>query len=194
MNSTDILIWLNDNSGVLNSLTCIISLLAAIAAWSQVKEMRRQYAEENRPHIEVEFLYLKRTFYGLRFVNHGKCTAQNVMVQLDADFIDTLPEEKFAALLRQQKDKSCVIGVGQHYDLFIGTNVYLHSKSKLPAKGKIRYTGNGNEYEDDFFIDVENYATIFSTNSDQEDLLSKLNDQSKALNEIKNAIKELNKK
>ena len=47
--------WLNTNDGFLSLLTvvislaaCILSLLSARAAWAQVREMRRQYEEENR--------------------------------------------------------------------------------------------------------------------------------------------------
>lgn len=136
-----ILFWLNENSGFLNFLTvfaslitCLFSFLSAKAAWAQVKEMRKQYEEENRPYIEVEFLYMRRTYYGLRFINHGRCSAQNVKILLDSSFIDSLPEETFAGLLRKQVGKSCVIGVGQYYDLYFGTQQYRNLLDKPPRK------------------------------------------------------------
>lgn len=65
--------------------------------------MKRQFSEENRPNIEVEFLYIKRSFYGLRFINHGKCTAQQVKICLDTDFINSITETSFSDLLKNQK-------------------------------------------------------------------------------------------
>ena len=195
----EIFCWLNKNGGFLTFLTalaslitCIVSLISAKAAWAQVREMRRQYEEENRPNIEVEFLYSKRTFYGLRFVNRGKCTAYNVKILLDSAFIDNLPNHKFSELLRKQEDKVCVIGVGQHFDLYFGSHEYVQQTDKLPAKGKVSYQSNGNNYENEFYIDLESYATIFSVNSEKEDLMKKLREQNNELNGIKRAIQNLN--
>lgn len=192
---SNIFFWLNDNSGFLTFLTvlaslitCILSLCSARAAWAQVKEMRRQFQEENRPNIDVEFLYEKRTFYGLRFVNHGKHTAKNVRILLEDAFINSLPESAFSSLLRKSSQKTCIIGVGQHYDLFIGTQKYRECPNKPPAKGKIIYQANGQIYESEFDIDMENYATIFSVQSGQEDLLKKLEEQNNELKKIQHAI------
>lgn len=190
--------FLNNNSGLLTLLavlgsfvTCIISLMSAKAAWAQVREMRKQYAEENRPNVEVEFLYSNRSFYGLRFVNYGKCTAQNVKIELDSKFIDAL-EPNFAKLLRKQEGKSCVIGVGQHYDLYFGSSDYRKCLQKPPAKGSIRYQANGNDYKSTFQIDLECYATIFSVNNEREILIKKLNEQNNELKGIKKAISHIN--
>ena len=199
MTIAEVLCWLNDNSGFLTFLTvlaslitCIFSLMSAKAAWAQVREMRKQYEDENRPNIEVEFLYSRRTFYGLRFVNHGKCTAQNVRIMLDPTFVAALPEPTFSNLLRKQNGKSCVIGAGQHYDLFFGTDTYRRCPPKPPAKGKVLYQANGTDYESEFYIDMESYGAIFSVNSDQDDLMEKLKDQNNELNGIKSAIQNLN--
>ena len=190
--------WLNTNDGFLSLLTvvislaaCILSLLSARAAWAQVREMRRQYEEENRPNIEVEFLYENRAYYGLRFVNHGKKTAQNVHILLDTAFIDALPEPVFSNLLRKQEGKHCVIGVGMYYDLFFGTNTYRDYPNKPPAKGKVVYQANGKDYGSEFDIDLESYATIFSIQSQQESLLKRLKEQNNELKYIRNAIQSL---
>lgn len=92
---------LNANSGGLTFLITVVYVIATIAickaniqsanaSKKQLEEMQKQYAEENRPHIEVEFLLERRSFYGLRFINHGKSTAQNVEIQLSDAFIDSL--------------------------------------------------------------------------------------------------------
>ena len=126
---------LNSNSGGLTFLITVVYVIATIAIYKaniqsanaskkQLEEMQKQYAEENRPHIEVEFLFERRSFYGLRFINHGKSTAQNVEIQLSDAFIDSLGSTNFAELLKKQKGKKCVIGVDQHYDLFFANDTY----------------------------------------------------------------------
>ncbi len=65
---------------------CRANIKSAKASKEELTEMKRQYAEENRPHIEVEFCYERRTWYIVRFVNHGKLTAQHVKIVLDEDF------------------------------------------------------------------------------------------------------------
>lgn len=188
--------WLNDNSGFLTFLTVIVSLVASIfsyraaqAAWAQVKEMRRQYEDENRPNIEVEFIFEQRSYYGLRFVNHGRSTAQNVKIVLDTGFIDSISEETFAKFLREQKDKLCVIGVGQHYDLFVGTLKFREHPDKPPAKGAVLYECNGKSYTSTFEIDIDRYATIYSVINDEEKLLVNLKRINEQLSGIKNAIR-----
>lgn len=187
--------WLNTNSGILTFLTAIATFITCWCSYkstkatqAQVNEMKRQFNEENRPNIEVEFLYVKRAFYGLRFINHGKCTAQQVEICLDSAFINSIAEKSFSDLLKKQRDKLCVIGVGQHYDLFFGSNKYRENHLKVPAKGLIRYKANGNSYESEFYIDLENYATIYSINSEQEDLIKKLKEQTSELKGLKREL------
>ena len=169
-------------------LICKANWDAANASKEQLAEMRKQYEEENRPCSEVEFLYEKRAFYGLRFINHGKQTAQHVIIQLDNSFLDSLTESNFARMLRDQVGKECVIGVGQHYDLFFGTQEYRSNPNKVPATGKIFYQSNGNEYTSDFCVNMENYATIFSVHSEQEDIKEALKKQAKELEGIKRVL------
>lgn len=194
----DFLLWLNENSGILNFLTvfasltaCVFSFWSSRAAWAQVREMKKQYQEENRPNIEVEFLYENRAFYGLRFVNHGKCTAQNVKIVLDSEFVKALPEPEFSKFCEKLEKKTCVIGVGQHYDLFIGTNIYRNHSNKPSAKGKITYEAYGQIYQSDFDIDMENYATIYSVECEKEKILKILKKQNQELAKLCEEIRGL---
>lgn len=188
----------NNYSGLLTLLTvlssfiaCIISLISAIAAWAQVREMRKQYAEDNRPIVEVEFIFLSHSFLGLRFINHGKCTAQNVEIQLSNEFITSLKNERFTSALNKQKGKKCVIGVGQHYDLFFADVSYLQLTQKLPATGTVLYENNGTKYQQDFEIDMENYATIFSVESNEEKFLKAFKEQTRQIENIKQGIRDI---
>ena len=144
---------------------CWANIKSAKSSKEELAEMKRQYAEENRPRIEVEFCYEKRTWYIVRFVNHGKMTAQHVKIELDEDFIDSIPEQEFKNILRRQKNKECIIGVGQHYDLYISSNELRGNPNMKPVTGKISYEdAEKRGYESEIYIDLEDYATFFFIN------------------------------
>lgn len=147
-------------------LICWANFTSAKASKEELAEMKRQYAEENRPRIEVEFCYERRTFYFIRFVNHGKRTAQRVKIELDEGFIDSLPNIENRNLLLKQKYKECIIGVEQHYDLFIGGNDLRETPNIKLITGRLTYHDENSVYKRDIYIDVDNYSTFFSTNDD----------------------------
>lgn len=196
---SQLVVWLNYNSGILTFLTviatfctCWCSYKSAKATMDQVTEMRREFEEEKRANIEVEFLYEKHAFYGIRFVNCGQCTAYQVEIIFDDSFIDSIEEVVFSNLIKKQRGKTCIIGIGQHYDVFIGTNKYRANAHKTPAKGVVKYMSAGHLYETEFQIDLENYATIFSVKSEQEDLANKINEQTSVLKGIKGELERIN--
>lgn len=167
---------------------CVYNAKSANSARKQTEEMQRQFKEANRPIIEVELIYEKRCFYGLRFTNTGIRNASNVRIVIDKGFIDSIAEENFKRLLMEQEGKSCVIGAGNHYDLFFGTNDYRKNQNKVPAKGIIKYCNGSNQYESSFDIDVTNYMTHFSIQTDMDDLLKRLDEQNKVLKNILSSV------
>lgn len=172
-------------------LICYYNYQSAKASKEQLSEMKKQYNEENRPNLEVEFIYERRSWYGLRFINHGKRTAQDVHIQFDQKFIDSLPEESFRLLLTKQKDKKCIIGVGQHYDLFIGGSKLLRCPNMIPVTGVITYQSNGEIYSSDISVDLENYMTFFSVNNDHDDLIKQLQGLAHELNRIVASVEKI---
>lgn len=167
---------------------CWANIKSAKASKAQLQEMQKQYAEENRPIIEVEFHHIKRTWYVVRFVNYGNKTAYHVKIHLEQDFIDSLPEENFRKELERIKDKECIIGVGQYYDLFIGSNKLRKNSNWKPLSGNIEYKSFGNIYKSDIFVDLEHYMTFFSFNTEEEELLKSINKINKELNGIKKSL------
>ena len=166
---------------------CWANIKSAKAAKEELAEIKKQYAEENRPHIEVEFCYEQRTWYIVRFINHGKLTAQHVKIVLDEDFISSLPEQEFRTILLKQSEKECIIGVGQHYDLYIASNELRGNPNTKPVTGKITYQGEGCKYESDIYIDLENYATFFSSTS-EDPMVKELKNIKKQIEGLKCAI------
>lgn len=168
---------------------CCANMKASEAAKAQLDEMRKQYNEDNRPIIEAELVFLNREWYVLRFVNHGKHTAQHVKIELSDKFVDSLPNENMKSLIEKQKGKECIIGVNQHYDLFIGNSSLRDSNDIKPICGKISYEANGCGYSSEIYIDIEHYMTFFSADSDEEKLREAIKENTKALKEIRNALK-----
>lgn len=166
---------------------CWANIKSAKASKEELAEMKRQYAEENRPHIEVEFCYERRTWYIVRFINHGKLTAQHVKILLDEGFISSLPEQAFKDILLKQREKECIIGVGQHYDLYIASNEFRGNPNMKPVMGKILYQDESSKYESDIYIDLENYATFFSSTSD-DPMVKELKNIKKEIEGLKSAI------
>ena len=169
---------------------CWANFKSAKVSKEQLIEMQKQFEENNRPYVEVEFIFVKRAFYGLRFINNGNVVAKNVSIKLSSDFIDSL-EISMKEMLIKQEGKKCIIGAHQSYDLYFGTCKYLKKNCKVPANGKITYFANGEEYEEHFSVDFENYMTIFSVNSDYEDMLEIIKKQNSILKEIRQSVDNL---
>ena len=167
---------------------CWANIQAAKASKAQLDEMKRQYAAENRPIIEIEFRYERKTWYIIRLVNHGRQAAQHVRIKLDQEFIDSLPEQGFRDVLNRQNEKECIIGVGQHYDLYIGSNAMRGNPNMRPATGDIYYEGYQDSYSDKIFIDLKNYMTFFSSTTEYDDLLKAVKNNAEELKGIKQAL------
>lgn len=166
---------------------CMANIKSAKASKEELDEIKRQYNDENRPRIEVEFCYEQRVWYIVRFVNHGKQTAQNVKIVFDEEFINSLPEQVFRDTLQKQKEKECIIGVEQHYDLYIGSNELRGNENMKPVTGKLTYRDEKGTYESDIYIDIENYATFFSSTS-EDPMVKELKNIKKEIEGLKRAV------
>lgn len=170
---------------------CYFNYGSTKASREQAAEMRRQYEEENRPYITVELIYERKAFYGLRFSNHGKRLADHVRIQLDQAFVDSLNEPSFRATLERTKGKECIIGIGQHYDLYFGTNKFRENTEKSALSGQVTYQDGSRTYTEAFSIDFDSYATFFSVNSAADDFLKEMRAQTKESKGIKEALQQL---
>lgn len=169
-------------------LICYFNYRSEKASREQTAEMKRQYNLENRPYITTELIYEKRAFYGLRVTNHGKRIAKHVSIQLGQDFLNSITEPSFRSTLENQKGRECIIGIGQHYDLYFGTNKFHKNQNKTALSGRVVYSDGNETYIDDIHIDFEIYATFFSVNSYSEDLLKEIKVQTKELERIRKSL------
>ena len=165
-------------------LICIFNYLSAKASKEQTEELRRQYLEENRPFITVELIYERKFFYVLRFTNHGKRVANHVRISFGNSFLESMVGAEFHTQLVEQSSKECIIGIGQHYDLFLAIDRERDSLQRTPIQGHIAYSDAGLEYFDELDIDFSLWGPIYSVNSDIDDINKEIEKISKELSKI----------
>ena len=106
---------------------------------------------------------------------------------MDQEFVDSIPEESIKRELERIKGKECIIGAGQYYDLYIGSNKLRGNPNMKPLTGTIEYKAQGETYQSDLFVDLEHYMTFFSSTTDEEDLINtmkKIGDEIKDIKQI----------
>ena len=99
-----------------------------------------------------------------------------------------MPEEKIRRELEHIKGKECIIGVNQHYDLFIGSNELRGNPQMKPVTGTIEYKYQGLTYRSDIFIDLEHYMTFYSVKTDEEEMLEAIKNISKELKGVERIL------
>ncbi len=176
----EILKYLDDHSGSLTFLVTAVYVVATIficraninsakATRDQLAEVKRQYEEEHRPYISYQFIFERRTFYGMRFTNHGRRVANHVKILLNEDFLKSLGTSQFVEPLKVLKDKEFSLGIGQSYDIFFGADEFRANPHKKPISGEILYQDMKVTYQESFEIDFAKYGTIFSVNTPADD-------------------------
>lgn len=112
---SDFLCWLNANSGILTLLTvvatfitCWCNFASARATRAQVEEMRRQYNEENRPYIGAELTYVRRTFYGIKFINMGSSRRITLKFILTKTLLTVFQRQYIKHFSESKKDESAL--------------------------------------------------------------------------------------
>lgn len=170
-------------------LICWANIKSARAAREQLAEAKRQYEEENRPRITYEMIYENRTFYGIRFTNHGRRVANHVKIKFSQDFLDSI--SKFSSFDRSNtlQKQEFVLGVGQSYDYFFGADEFRNNADKKPIVGEIIYQDELRTYHESFQIDWDKYATFYSVNSPADDFLDEIKKLVKEANNIAQVLK-----
>lgn len=170
---------------------CRANIKSAEATREQVAESKRQYEEEHQPYISYQFIFERRTFYGMRFTNHGKRVANHVKILLDEEFLKSLGTSQFAGPLKLLRDKEFSLGIGQSYDIFLGADEFRANPDKKPIRGEIIYQDLNTAYQESFEIDFAKYGTIFSVNAPADDFHEDMKKVVIELKKISNALNRL---
>lgn len=166
-----------------NIFMCYANNKSAKATKEQVKEMQRQFELTNRPYIDVEFILVKNAFCGLRFINNGSVLANDVSINFSHDFIECL-DPSIKSFLVADENKICLIGSNQSYEIYLGEIEYMKNNCKVPINGKVSYWAKGKRYEEKFSIDINRYKTMFTYNTELDDLYEEIKKQNRILKQL----------
>ena len=162
-----------DSNCVMVFLTALNMIMTFYFLRKQLDRIDNQFKETNRPRIEVQYIFEKRTFMGLRFVNNGQ------------DFKESASDQFRACLIKEENNK-CTIGAGNYYDIFFAN---INEKGSIKnAKGIILYENQGKKYKTDFNISISNYMTIYSVDTEMNDLIKEIKEINMSLKVIKDKI------
>lgn len=170
---------------------CSANIRSAKATREQVAEVKRQYEEEHRPYISYQFIFERRTTYGMRFTNYGRRVANHVQIKFNQEFLDSISKNQFSDKLNKQRGKEFTLGIGQSYDIYFGTDEFRNNLDMKPIIGEIQYEDTLTTYRETFEIDFEKYATIFSVNSPADDLHEDMKKQTMQLIRIAKGIEKI---
>ncbi len=176
---------------IATALICFFNYRSAKATREQVIEIKKQYEEENRAFITYEILYENRTYFGIRFTNYGKRVARHIRIEFKKEFIDSINEPQFAPDLTNLKEKELVLGIGQSYHVYFGSNRIRKNPHLAPLEGTFHYEDDKTSYDESFIVNIENYATMFSSKGDIERLTETINKQTNELQEIKHELRQI---
>ena len=163
---------------------CMANIKSAKATREQLAEAKRQYEEDHRPYISYQLIFENRTYYGMRFTNHGRREATHVQIRFNRDFLNSISKCSFSKGLNALQDKEFALGIGQSYDVFFGTREFRNNPNKKPIEGEIIYQDEQTTYRNSFNIDFEKYATFYSVNSSTDDFREDMKKLTQELNNI----------
>lgn len=173
-------------------LICAVNFRSVKATRDQLDESKRQYEEEHRAFISYELIYENRTWFGLRFINHGKRVATNVQLKLDKDFAESLTEKGCKEQLKRLDGQEFTLGIGQHYDIFLGSSRLRERPDTTPIQIMISYKDRKDTYTNFFYIDFSKYPPIFSVTTSIERMEKEARKLNESLSDIKSELKRLN--
>lgn len=186
------MVWITLVYVIATIFICFANLRSAKATREQLAESKRQYDEENRAFITFAFIYENRAFYGMRFTNNGKRVAKHIRFNFREEFIDSLTNDSFRKSIRSLSGKECLLGIGQSYDIFFGGSEFRENSNKLPIEGTILYSDEFDNYEEEFFIDFNNYPPIFTIETGAEKIYKELKKQTAQMERIRLELRKLN--
>jgi|GEM_PF-1658632 hypothetical protein len=174
-----------DPNWVMVFLTALNMIITFYFLRKQLDNINNQFKEANRPRIETQFIFEKRAFLGLRFVNNGNYIAEKVSVRFEQDFKESVSANFKSCLIKEENNK-CTIGSGNYYDIFFAN---IKEKDNIKnAKGTITYENQGQKYETHFDISISNYMTIYSVDTEMNDLIKGIKEINMSLKGIKDKI------
>ena len=165
---------------------CYYNAQVAKVTKQELEELKKQFYQTNRPNVNYEVVHIRNSFFMIRFVNNGSHTAYNLSISLNEESLSDIPNDVIRKELNRIKTTVRNLGVGQSYDIPIGTT---KDEINFHIRGKICYNGiNASIYSDNFDIDCSNYAPFYSYKTDNDDFKEIYKNMNKELSLIRKAL------
>ena len=172
-------------------LICMANIKSAKATREQVVESKRQFDEENRAFVTVNFEVIRNGLAVLHIKNNGKRVANKVQIRIAQSFLDNVHEEAF----RKDLDKLCAatftLGVAQSWYICIGTILQLKELSQEIIAVDITYNDNLSEYDETITIDLKQYHWALMYNSSMDDIYQEIRKATKSIQSIDRSCREI---
>lgn len=113
-------------SAIVSSIVIILTIFSLCQNKKQLKEMKRQWEESNRPRI-VFSIISHRDWFFIKIANVGNNTAYDISVDIESNFVNSLPFSLTQSVIRDL-NKPFILEAGQrkYYNL-----VPIYSKNSM---------------------------------------------------------------
>lgn len=124
----------------------------------QISESQKQFIDENRAFVNIDFEIIRDDLYTLKVMNHGKRTASNVRVVIAEDFLGVLKSPHCKEHMELLNESAFSIGIGQSWYINIGSLKDYNSLKQKPITIDLSYSDCFSEYNEKRIIDLSQYG------------------------------------
>ena len=143
-------------SAIVSALMVCVTFYTISQNKKQLKELKRQWEEENRPRIYPRIITYNKAYF-LEFFNSGKVDAFDVDININQTFIENLPE-KPKELINDWTKSPFFVKAGQSVYAFIGWCEEI-SKKWVSADFNLEIHGKYNRlYTIEFSLPVSQFS------------------------------------
>lgn len=166
---------------------CRANIRSAEATREQIAESVRQFNEENRAFVTVNFEIVRGGLAVLHIQNHGKRIAHNVRIRVAQAFINNIPnngKERFEKL----RDATFTLGIGQSWYIFIGSHIQLRELSEEILAIEISYVDNISKHNEVITIDLKQFLWALIYDSPETDTSQEIKNIAEGIKSINNTL------
>ena len=109
---------------------CRANIKSAEATREQIAESVRQFNEENRAFVTVNFEIVRGGLAVLHIQNHGKRIANNVRIKVARAFINNILDDSSKECFEKLYDATFTLGIGQSWYISMGSHIHLQKLSE----------------------------------------------------------------
>lgn len=169
---------------------CSANIKSAKATREQIAESVRQFNEDNRAFVTVNFEIVRGGLAVLHIQNHGKRIAHNVRIRVAQAFIKNIPnngKERFEKL----RDATFTLGIGQSWYIYIGSHIQLRELSEEILEIHISYDDNISKHSEVITIDLKQFLWALIYDSPETDSSQEIKKIAEGIKSINSTLKKM---